>query len=235
VIDENQRLKNTHQGELMKVASKSMKAAFALGAMIGVLPTANAGTITSFVGSVVVGGVVELVLPSRSLNENASEGTYIYDGAAIDAFCIEVSQKTSFPSLYTPSLLGQNTARYSLLNSLYSQYYSANKYSSVGAAALQATIWEIYEDPNNLNFSAGNFILGGATDTAVAALSAQMLQSIKTSVSPATWDFTQYASPTSQDLITARRIGSVPVPASALLLSIGVVALLGSRKSNLNT
>jgi hypothetical protein len=216
-------------GGLMHTTFKAITLAFAFSAIAATAPIAKAGTITSFVGSVVVGGVVQLVLPTRTLSENSAEGTYIYDGAAIDAFCIEVAQKIVLPSQYTPSLLAQNTVGYGLLNSLYSQYYEANKFSSVGTAALQATIWEIYEDPSNLNFATGNFKLGVGTDVAVATLSGQMLQSIKTIISPATWEFTQYASATSQDLLTARRLGQVPLPASAALLAFGGVLFLGNK------
>lgn len=222
----------------MHTVSKSITFAFRVGATAAIVATApfapivstaSAGTITSFTGSVVVGGVVQLVLPTRTLSENSAEGTYIYDGAAIDAFCIEVAQKVVLPSRYTPSILAQTTLAYGLLNSLYSQYYDINKFSSVGTAALQATIWEIYEDPSNLNFATGNFKLGVGTDIAVATLSAQMLQGIKTVTSPAAWEFTQYASATSQDLLTARRSGQVPLPTSAALLALGSVLLLGTK------
>jgi hypothetical protein len=200
-------------------------------AVAGATQTANAGTITSFVGSVVIGGVVEVVLPNKSFSGQTSEGTHIFDGSAIDAFCIEATQSSSFPSTYTPTIIAQSSARYSLLNSLYSQYYVANKYSPVGAAALQATIWEIYEDPNNLNLATGNFILGAGTDAAVATLTSQMLQNIRVASVAPTWEFTEYISPNSQDLLTARRTGTVPLPASAALLIFGGLLLRIGRKA----
>jgi hypothetical protein len=191
---------------------------------------ASAGVMT-YVAPVAPALNVELKLPLGSFTEAASQGKFLLDGVGIEAYCIEPDQGSVFPNEYTVVDLPTSDIKYKLANSLYTQFYGAQRLTPAGTAAIQSVLWEIWTEPTALNFDLGNFQLGAATDPAVSALARQMLAAtIQNSFAPQ-WIFTQYLSPLSQDLLGATPTAKLPSPGVLGLILIGGLGFAARRKA----
>ncbi len=202
-----------------------------LGVLIGTclaVGSAQAGTMT-YISPVVEGLNVELVMPTSSFSELASEGRFLLDGVGLDAFCIEVSQGSKFPSEYTRTQWSDGSLAFQLTGRLFNLYYATYKNSAVGTSALQSVLWEIIEDTNNLNLASGAFSLGAATDARVTTLANTMLANVRLASNSSTYNFFNLRSPDSQDLLQILP-ASVPTPASAALLGLGFLGLVAFSK-----
>jgi hypothetical protein len=190
-------------------------------------PFAYAGTMT-YVGPVVEGANVEIVLPAYGFSELASEGKFLLDGMGLDAFCSEVTQGSVFPSEYTRTQWNDGSLALQLTGRLFNLYYPTYKFDSVGSTALQSVLWEILEDTNSLNLASGVFSLGAATDARVTALANTMLANVRLASNSSAYNFFNLRSAASQDLLQAVST-AVPNPATALLVGLGLLPLLGKR------
>jgi hypothetical protein len=192
---------------------------------------AQAGVVT-LVGPVVAPPTqIQITVPTETFNANAGERRFLFDGAAFQAYCSEVTQDSLFPNTYTTSVLTNSGAKYNLLNSLFSQFYASSSATPVASAAMQVAIWEIIEDTNGIDLSTGKFILGSNSPVAVRAMAQNMLTSAINNAFSPNWTFTEYLSVASQDLISGVVGGTqVPLPGGLGLLGIGAIALLTNRR-----
>jgi hypothetical protein len=197
-----------------------------LALMLIAAGNALAGTMT-YVGPVAPALKVELVIPSSSFVEEASQGKFLLDSVGIEAYCIEPDQTSVFPNPYTAVVLSTSDPKYKLANSLYTQFYGANRLTPAGTAAIQSVLWEIWTDTSALDLATGFFRFGAATDPLVSSLAKQMLSATIANNYAPQWVFTQYLSPFSQDLLSATPLSS---PGVLGLLGIGAIAFLGKRK-----
>ncbi len=196
---------------------------------------AVAGTMT-YVGPVVPGSDVEIVLPSKSFVERTDEGKFLFDGQALEAFCSEPAQGSFFPAEYTRTEWSDGSLAYQMSGRLFGLYYSTYKFDSVGTAAMQSVLWEILEDTNNLNLANGNFSFGAATDARVVTLATSMLGAVRTAANSAAYKLFNLRSATSQDLLQVVPT-AVPLPSSMALLGLGLIGMLrlcNQRKASSN-
>jgi hypothetical protein len=191
------------------------------------ITSAYAGTMT-YVGPVVAGANVDIVLPNYGFLELASEGRFLLDGMGLDAFCSEVSQGSVFPSEYTRTQWNDGSLALQLAGRLFNLYYPTYKFDSVGTAAMQTVLWEILEDTNSLNLTSGVFSIGPRTDTRVSTLANTMLTNVRLASNSNTYSLFNLRSATSQDLLQVVP-RSVPNPGTALLLGLGLLPLLSKR------
>ena len=202
-----------------------------LAAATAATGTANAGTLV-YGGSVVANAEpIQVIANNGFQNRNYvstdAETKFTYDSINLNAFCIEVYQNQALSAQYSASLWADGSLTQRLISRLYGNFYDANKLSAAGTSALQAVIWEVVEDPTNLSFTDGKFILGPGTSAAVLALATQFLSAIQTLPDSSAFVLTRYTSPINQDLVSAVRsqVVPVPLPASAALLGLGLFGL----------
>jgi hypothetical protein len=207
-------------------AKEIMKNALVAAVALCAASSASFAGTMSYVGEIVPNsGVIEIVLPAYSFSGTGSEGRFLFNGQPIDVFCIEVTSGSQLPATFTAFNLATSDPTYRLFNSLFTQFYPSQRLDPIGTSAIQAVIWEIVEDTNNLNLNNGVFRLGAGTDAAVALRAQQMLTAtIANSYSP-TWAFTQYRSDSSQDLMGGTPL-TIPLPGSLGMLAVGALAWL---------
>lgn len=149
------------------------------------------------------------------------------------AFCVEVTQGLrnghAYDNVVNPFGDAVTANVQSLFNSAYTRVID-NK----TAAAFQVALWEIVEDTAiGFDLASGSFSAKDANTTGVVATAKEFLKGLA-DAPKGLFEIDFLLSPTSQDLVTARRAepSPVPLPASGLmLLSAGAFFVARRKKS----
>jgi hypothetical protein len=210
---------------------------FALGvlSLMAFVPAARANTVvwTANTNPLPIG---ELNVSTSKENQNSGVSTAIFDVNSgqyqFQGFCIEIEQKPWSTRSYTRTVMSTTDARYSLLSKLYQNWFGFSKTSGEATSAFGAAIWEIqYDAVNPLSFSNGEFRINSAPAD-VLSIANTMLSSVLSATSAVgNWEFTVWDNPVDQALLEGKELpANVPLPATAGLLGLGLLALGWRRK-----
>lgn len=193
---------------------------------------------------------VSLSSPRNIPVADAGEFRVTINGNAVNAFCVEVERDATFGTPftnYTAQGSGYSGTQLDRVSRLYEQFLGVSRQSAVNSAAFQTAVWELtYDGAGPLNLGSGTFQAGGTQAATVAASWLNQLDSGATG----SWQFTRYTSPTNQAIVVASCNGAdssgltsctatsgggggggaVPIPATAALLSLGLVGIAGVRR-----
>jgi len=148
------------------------------------------------------------------------------------AFCIEVTQAISPGNTYedTPTLFSSAVA--TNIENLFNNSYDLVT-DGLTAAGFQVALWEIVEDTSTgIDLSSGEFSAVDAWVPGVVSTAQGFLNNLSAAPNDQ-FDIRFFASPESQDVVTANRIpAAVPLPATGLLLLSAGGLLLTRRKKS---
>lgn len=186
--------------------------------------------------------VANLKLPLQSTASTYFSGLQVLqiDGVSALAFCIDPYQ--SSPSSATSNYLERNDfsvffgSRASMVNELYSRFYSSTlpgaSGASLNAAGFQLALWELLVD-STFNLSSGNVQITSTTSSnaPVKTAAESMLAALNGGQGSGTFSFRIFTSSTKQDYLLATPVpaNQVPEPAALLLLAAALLAMAGLR------
>ncbi len=157
---------------------------------------------------------------------DVNNGQYSFQG-----FCIEIEQEPWSSNPYNRTIIASSDPRFNYFSKLYQNHFASTKTSATAASAFGALLWEIqYDASNGLNLSGGEFRVNNAPAD-VLGVAAQMLASVTSATSLlGTWEFTVWDNPVDQALLEGKQVSNVPVPATAGLIGLGLLAFAKRRK-----
>lgn len=207
----------------------------ALAALGFVSSTAQAETITYQVSDDVFGNLglfAPVTIDSPVYDGTFNAGHFALSSASMGdflAFCVEVTQAITNGADYTNTPTLFSAAVIDNIDRLYSSAY-ASVTDGVTAAAFQVSLWEIVEDTaTGIDLGSGAFSAVDASAPGVVATAQGFLDGLATAQT-GLYEIDFFASPASQDVVTARLAPSaVPLPASGLLL-LTAGGLLAARR-----
>jgi hypothetical protein len=211
---------------------------FTLGAatFLACIPVAQANTVV-WAADVVPYPTSILDVSTSKENQVSGISTAIFDVNSgqyrFQGFCIEIEQKPWSSNPYTRTVMSKTDARYGLLSKLYENWFGATKTSATATSAFGATIWEIqYDAGKPLSFSNGEFRINSASSDVLSLANTMLSSVLSATAAVGSWEFTIWDNPVDQALLEGKQVPAiVPLPATAGLLGLGLLALSRRRKT----
>ncbi|MGD9944849.1 MAG: VPLPA-CTERM sorting domain-containing protein [Burkholderiaceae bacterium] len=204
---------------------KTALLALVLASPLAALSPAQAAPVT-FTGFTHGNEQIKVTSPTNWNSLLAGEFSIIWNSQSLTSFCIDLYQTITTGATYTDYVqqaTGFGASTLTALSRLYENFHASIN-NSITSAAFQVAVWKL---------AYGNFVGIGtdADSNAAIALGTSWANQAtnNTALSAGNWQFYRLASLTRQDQLIAEQ-GTVPVPATALLLGMGLIGLAAVRR-----